>query len=51
MDEFDVFMDAMSRNIAMNQVISFAKTTANRQFILITPQVTFPPKAKQALDA
>lgn len=39
MDEFDVFMDAMSRNIAINQVINFAKNSSQRQFILITPQV------------
>lgn len=40
MDEFDVFMDAMSRNIAIKQVIAFAKKDSSRQFILITPQVT-----------
>ena len=39
MDEFDVFMDAMSRNIAMKQVVNFAKNCSQRQFILITPQV------------
>lgn len=39
MDEFDVFMDAMSRNIAISQVIQFARKHNNRQFILITPQV------------
>ena len=39
MDEFDVFMDAMSRNIAIKQVIEFAKVDNTRQFILITPQV------------
>ncbi|CBJ48925.1 smc-like protein [Ectocarpus siliculosus] len=38
MDEFDVFMDAMSRNIAIKQVIEFAKRDSSRQFILITPQ-------------
>ncbi len=39
MDEFDVFMDAMSRNIAIRQVIEFARKDNSRQFILITPQV------------
>ncbi|CAN0086567.1 unnamed protein product [Ectocarpus sp. 12 AP-2014] len=39
MDEFDVFMDAMSRNIAIKQVIEFARRDSSRQFILITPQV------------
>eukprot|EP00752_Nemacystus_decipiens_P012920 g11434.t1 len=38
MDEFDVFMDAMSRNIAIKQVIEFARKDSSRQFILITPQ-------------
>ncbi|CAM9332494.1 unnamed protein product [Ectocarpus fasciculatus] len=38
MDEFDVFMDAMSRNIAIKQVIEFAMRDSSRQFILITPQ-------------
>ena len=40
MDEFDVFMDAMSRNIAIKQVIDFAKRDSSRQMILITPQVS-----------
>lgn len=39
MDEFDVFMDAMSRNIAIKQVVDFARKDSSRQFILITPQV------------
>ncbi|CAM9439775.1 unnamed protein product [Hapterophycus canaliculatus] len=38
MDEFDVFMDAMSRNIAIKQVVDFARKDSSRQFILITPQ-------------
>lgn len=39
MDEFDVFMDAMSRNIAIKSVIDFADQFDQRQFIFITPQV------------
>lgn len=39
MDEFDVYMDAMSRNIAIGQVVAFARLDKSRQFILITPQV------------
>lgn len=39
MDEFDVFMDAMSRNIAIKSVIEFAAEFDKRQFIFITPQV------------
>eukprot|EP00903_Cladosiphon_okamuranus_P016265 g15001.t1 len=38
MDEFDVFMDAISRNIAIKQIIEFARKDSSRQFILITPQ-------------
>lgn len=41
MDEFDVFMDAMSRNIAIKAVIDFAHKNDRRQFIFITPQVLF----------
>ncbi|CAN0379058.1 unnamed protein product, partial [Laminaria digitata] len=39
MDEFDIFLDAMSRNAAMAQILEFANNHPNRQFILITPQV------------
>lgn len=39
MDEFDVFMDAMSRNIAIKTVIEFAAESDRKQFICITPQV------------
>eukprot|EP00752_Nemacystus_decipiens_P012922 g11436.t1 len=38
MDEFDVFMDPMSRNWAIKQVIEFAASQKIRQFIFITPQ-------------
>ncbi|CAM9381891.1 unnamed protein product [Ectocarpus fasciculatus] len=38
MDEFDVFMDAMSRDIAIKQVLEFAERDCTRQFIFITPQ-------------
>lgn len=43
MDEFDIFMDAMSRNAAMKQILVFANKHCHRQFILITPQVSSPP--------
>lgn len=42
MDEFDIFMDAMSRNAAMKQILVFATEHCHRQFILITPQVRLP---------
>lgn len=39
MDEFDVFMDAVSRDVAIKQVLDHAKRDKSRQLILITPQV------------
>ncbi|CAN0581432.1 unnamed protein product, partial [Ectocarpus sp. 12 AP-2014] len=39
MGEFDVFMDAVSRDVAIKQVLEFAERHSTRQFILITPQV------------
>ncbi|GAA5854087.1 hypothetical protein JCM9279_004378 [Rhodotorula babjevae] len=38
LDEFDVFMDAVNRRIAMKMMIDAAKTANQTQFILITPQ-------------
>ncbi|TNY22116.1 RecF/RecN/SMC [Rhodotorula diobovata] len=38
LDEFDVFMDAVNRRIAMKMMIDTAKTAHQTQFILITPQ-------------
>ncbi|GAA5855652.1 hypothetical protein JCM8547_001632 [Rhodosporidiobolus lusitaniae] len=38
LDEFDVFMDAVNRRIAMKMMIETAKTANQTQFILITPQ-------------
>ena len=41
MDEFDVFMDAQVRNIAIKQIMTFAQRSGkSRQMILITPQVS-----------
>ena len=37
MDEFDVFMDQMSRRIAVDALINMSDEFKNRQFILITP--------------
>lgn len=39
MDEFDVFMDAVSRNVAIKQLTEYAKLDNTRQFILLTPGV------------
>ena len=38
MDEFDVFLDAVSRKIALMTLVDIAKKMDHRQFILITPQ-------------
>jgi len=38
MDEFDVFLDAMNRKIAIDNMIRAAKQMEHRQFIFITPQ-------------
>ena len=38
MDEFDVFMDAVSRKKALETLIDTGKKYAHRQFIFITPQ-------------
>lgn len=38
MDEFDVFLDPVSRKIAMDTLVDIAKKMDHRQFILITPQ-------------
>ncbi|CAO1633915.1 unnamed protein product [Parajaminaea phylloscopi] len=38
LDEFDVFMDAVNRRIAMRMITETAKTSHNVQYILITPQ-------------
>lgn len=37
MDEFDVFMDQVSRRIALRELIEMANQHQNRQFIFITP--------------
>ena len=38
MDEFDVFLDPVSRKIALETMISIGKEMEHRQFIFITPQ-------------
>eukprot|EP00814_Leptocylindrus_danicus_P018555 CAMPEP_0116018644 /NCGR_PEP_ID=MMETSP0321-20121206/8768_1 /TAXON_ID=163516 /ORGANISM="Leptocylindrus danicus var. danicus, Strain B650" /LENGTH=1217 /DNA_ID=CAMNT_0003489071 /DNA_START=198 /DNA_END=3851 /DNA_ORIENTATION=- len=38
MDEFDVFLDPISRKIALEQMVDIAKQMSHRQFIFITPQ-------------
>ncbi|KAA6409057.1 MAG: DNA repair Rad18 [Lasallia pustulata] len=38
LDEFDVFMDSVNREVSMNMIIVAARRSVGRQFILITPQ-------------
>ncbi len=38
MDEFDVFLDAVSRKVALTNLTDAAKALHHRQFIFITPQ-------------
>jgi hypothetical protein len=38
MDEFDVFMDAVARKIALDTLVQCASAMVHRQFIFITPQ-------------
>ena len=38
MDEFDVFLDPISRKLALDSMIEMAKDLSHRQFIFITPQ-------------
>ncbi len=37
MDEFDIFMDAIHRQISINVLIEFARTLSSRQFIFLSP--------------
>ncbi|MCJ1311024.1 Structural maintenance of chromosomes protein 6 [Agyrium rufum] len=38
LDEFDVFMDSVNRDISMKLMIAAAQNSVGRQFLLITPQ-------------
>ena len=38
MDEFDVFMDQVSRKVEMQELVDMAREMPNRQFVFITPQ-------------
>ena len=38
LDEFDVFMDSVNRDISMEMMVRFARDSQGKQFVLITPQ-------------
>ena len=38
LDEWDVFMDVAHRKISFDNLISFAKSSRDKQFLLLTPQ-------------
>ena len=38
LDEFDVFMDSVNRDVSMDMLIRFARQSKGKQFLLITPQ-------------
>jgi chromosome segregation ATPase len=38
LDEFDVFMDQINRNLAMDLIVASAKDNLNGQYIFLTPQ-------------
>jgi chromosome segregation ATPase len=38
MDEFDVFLDPVTRKLIIDTLISVGKAMSHRQFIFITPQ-------------
>jgi len=50
MDEFDVFMDVVSRKIALEQLVEEGLQNKHRQFVFITPQdlssITPTPEVK-----
>lgn len=50
MDEFDVFMDSISRKIALDQLVEEGLSNKHRQFVFITPQdlssITPTPEVK-----
>ena len=37
MDEFDIFMDAVHRQLSLNVLIEFSRTSPHRQFIFLSP--------------
>lgn len=50
LDEFDVFMDSVNRDVSMDMIIMAARRAVGRQYILITPQAMNNKKVKNMSD-
>ncbi|KAJ4348512.1 Structural maintenance of chromosomes protein 6 [Didymosphaeria variabile] len=50
LDEFDVFMDSVNRDISMEMIIGAARNARGRQYILITPQAMNNKNVKSMQD-
>jgi len=50
LDEYDVFMDDVNRDVSTRMIISAARRSVGRQFILITPKSLGAGAADSAED-
>lgn len=50
LDEFDVFMDSVNRDVSMKMIIQAAARSSGRQYILITPQAMNNKDVKSMRD-
>ncbi|KAF2444443.1 dna repair protein-like protein rad18 [Karstenula rhodostoma CBS 690.94] len=50
LDEFDVFMDSVNRDVSMKMIIQAARRSLGRQYILITPQAMNNKDVKSMQD-
>jgi chromosome segregation ATPase len=38
LDEFDVFMDSVNRDVTLKMIVDVSKRSVGKQYVLITPQ-------------